>query len=223
MKLLSANIKQFKGFTLIEVMLVIVMIGLMAAAIQFSFVGNKPEAKLQQESIRFAGIFDLAAEYALLNNVEIGLVLEKNSYQFLGFDGERWLPIPENDALASYQLPDEVAMELVLDDLPLEEPSLVKIELFQPDEDDFFEDFSLDDEDGEETEKIIIPQVYLLSGGDITPFRAEFALVESFDLEQEVQFHVVGEYTTPVKIAGPLFDGETAKEFAEKEQSLQYE
>jgi len=220
MKTSKSNIRQNQGFTLIEVMLVIVMIGLMVAAIRVNVVGNKPEAKLQQESARFAGIFDLAAEYALLNNVEIGLILEKDSYQFLGYDGEHWLPIVDYDALSSYQLPEEVRLSIVLDDLPLEQPSLIDVKLFQPVEEDFFDDFSFDDEDEAETKKTIIPQVYLLSGGDITPFRAEFSLAEQFEFEQQVEFHVVGEYSTPVKIAGPLFDGESAEQYAEKQALL---
>jgi len=220
MKVTKSNTRQNQGFTLIEVMLVIVMIGLMVAAIRFSVVGNKPEAKLQQESARFAGIFDLAAEYALLNNVEIGLVIEKDSYQFLGYDGEHWLPIVDYDALSSYQLPEEITLSIVLDDLPLEQPSLIDAKLFQPDEDEFFEDFSLDDEEEAETKKTIIPQVYLLSGGDITPFRAEFSFAEQFEFEQQIEFHVVGEYTTPVKIAGPLFDGESAEQYVEKQALL---
>lgn len=218
MKVFTSNINQHKGFTLIEVMLVIVVIGLMAAAIQFNVTGNKPEAQLQQESARFAGIFELAAEYALLNNVELGLVVTESSYQFYGYDGERWTEIADYDALTTYQLPDEIKMSLVLDDLPLEEPSLVNADLFQPDEEDFFDDFSLEQEAKEK--KKIIPHVYLLSGGDITPFRVEFSFTEQFDIEQQMEFHVVGEYTTPVTLAGPLLDGETAEQFAEQQALL---
>jgi len=218
---IKSNHQKSKGFTLIEVLLVIVVIGLMVAAIQFNVGGNKPEAKLQQESARFAGIFDLASDYALLNNVEIGLVIDKDSYQFVGYDGVRWSDVADNDALAIYQLPEEITISLVLDDLPIEEPSLIDAKLFVPDEDEFEQDDEIDfgeeqdteddseqgsDED-EQKKKRIIPQVYLLSGGDITPFKLEFTFIENNYLSEEVQFNVVGGYTIPVRIEGPIIDG----------------
>jgi general secretion pathway protein H len=82
----------------------------------------------------------------LLNNIEIGLVLEKNDYQFVGYDGQRWLPIVEYEALNSHTLPDEMTMSIVLEDLPIEEPALVTRELFEIDENDFYDDFSLDEQ-----------------------------------------------------------------------------
>jgi general secretion pathway protein H len=194
-------------------MLVIVVIGLMVSAIQFSVIGNKVEENLQQQSSRFASVFNLAAEYGLLNNIEIGLVLEKNDYQFVGYDGQRWLPIVEYEALNSHTLPDEMTMSIVLEDLPIEEPALVTRELFEIDENDFYDDFSLD----EQKKKQVIPQVYILSSGDITPFRAEFSMADTFDLDTPVEFHVVGEYTTPLAIAGPLFDNETAAQFLQRQ------
>jgi general secretion pathway protein H len=194
-------------------MLVIVVIGLMVSAIQFSVIGNKVEENLQQQSSRFASVFNLAAEYGLLNNIEIGLVLEKNDYQFVGYDGQRWLPIVEYEALNSYTLPDEMTMSIVLEDLPIEEPALVTRELFETDENDFYDDFSLD----EQKKKRVVPQVYILSSGDITPFRAEFSMADTFDLDTPIEFHVVGEYTTPLAIAGPLFDNETAAQFLQRQ------
>jgi general secretion pathway protein H len=217
---IKANHQKNKGFTLIEVLLVIVMIGLMVAAIQFNVGGNKPEAKLQQESARFAGIFDIASDYALLNNVEIGLVIDKNSYQFVGYDGVRWSEVADNDALAVYQLPEEIKLSLVLDDLPIDEPSLIDAKLFAPDEDEFgqdddtyteeeqdFENDSEADDNKDGKKKRIIPQVYILSGGDITPFMAEFTFIDNDLLSEEIQFNVIGSYTTPVKIEGPIIDG----------------
>ena len=63
-------IKQ-RGFTLIEVMVVVVLIGLMASLVQFNFSGNNPEDKLAYESARFAAIFEVAAEYGMLNNLSL--------------------------------------------------------------------------------------------------------------------------------------------------------
>ncbi len=197
-----------KGFTLIEVLLVIVVIGMMVAAIQINFTSNKPEAKLQQESSRFAGVFNLAAEYGLLNNIELGLFIDKNSYQFVGFDGVRWSVVADNELLSVYQLPDEISISLSFDDLALEQPSLINAELFQPDD----EALEQMEEGLGDDEKPIIPQVYLLSGGDITPFRVEFSFTDQFYISDDISFAVKGLYTTPVKVIGPIIDGEMPDE-----------
>lgn len=102
--------KLITGFTLIEVMVVIVLIGLMASVVQFTFNGNTPEKLLAKESERFSAIFNMAAEYSMLNSLELGLVVEENTYQFLGFDGEKWVPAPDNKLLAPYTLPDDIEL-----------------------------------------------------------------------------------------------------------------
>lgn len=192
------NYYHYRGFTLIEVMLVIVLIGIMVSAVQFSFSSSKPEQVLQQNSARFAGIFDVAVEYGMLNNIELGLYLDDNTYQFLGYDGIRWSPIADNPLFDVYTLPEGIEISLQLDDLPIDEALLFDPELLnsEEDEDSFSE---------EEEEKKLIPQVYILSGGDITPFSLTFELADfAFDSDEDVIFKVTGIYSTPLTIEGPL-------------------
>ena len=192
-----------QGFTLIEVMLVIVLIGVMVSAVQFTFSGNKPEQLLEQNSARFAGIFDVAAEYGLLNNVELGLFIEENSYQFLGYDGVSWSPIADNPLFEVYTLPEGIEITLQLDDLPIEAPQLFDSSvLINEDEEESFTD------DAEK--KKTIPQVYMLSGGDITPFSLTFSLADfAFDGDENISFKVSGIYTTPLTIEGPLVNADS--------------
>ena len=184
--------------TLIEVMLVIVLVGVMISAVQFTFSSSKPEQILQQNSARFAGIFDVAAEYGLLNNVELGLFVKENTYQFLGYDGVQWSPIADNPLFEEFTLPDNVEISLQLDDLPIEEPQLFDSSLLITEEED--DSFTEEDE-----EKKITPQVYILSGGDITPFSLTFSFAEfTFDDDDNVSFIVSGIYSTPLTIEGPI-------------------
>ena len=191
---------QNKGFTLIEVLVVIVVIGLMVAAVQFSFNSNKPESALQQESVRFAGIFDLAAQYGLLNNIELGLIVKENSYQFVGYDGTQWVELSDMESLALYQLPEYMTLTISFDDLSPDEYSLISRELFNPEDEG---DFTLKNEE----EKPIIPQVYILSGGDITPFKTTFGWHKLARLDEDITYEVIGKYTTPLTIKGPIVDG----------------
>lgn len=201
MKLKNGHLPKYKhrqqGFTLIEVMLVIVLIGVMVSAVQFTFSGNKAEQLLEQNSARFAGVFDVAAEYGLLNNIELGLFVEKNTYQFLGYDGVSWSPIASNPMFEVFTLPEGIEITLQLDDLPIEEPLLFDSSLLiNEDQDDNFT---------EKEKKKTIPQVYMLSGGDITPFSLTFSLAEfAIDGDENISFKVSGIYTTPLTIEGPL-------------------
>lgn len=188
------------GFTLIEVMVVIVLIGLMASVVQFNFTGNSPEKLLEKESQRFSAIFNLAAEYSMLNNLELGLVIEDNSYQYLGFDGEFWLPIEENKLLAPYTLPENIELILALDDLPLSEPPLINILREEEESELAFSGSELD------KEKLLTPQIYILSGGDLTPFTLRFKWSSLSLNDKDVSYLVSGLYTTPLTINGPIFD-----------------
>ena len=189
---------QQNGFTLIEVMLVIVVVGLMVSAVQLTSSSNTVEKILEQNSTRFAGVFDTVTEYGMLNNIELGLFIEKDTYQFLAYDGVKWTPIPENTIFEAYTLPEGVEMSLQLDDLPLEGTLLFDSSLLNADEEDFIEK-------EDEEEKKIIPQVYILSGGDITPFSITFAMNKFLvDRNEDVTFKVSGVYSTPLTIEGPL-------------------
>jgi general secretion pathway protein H len=225
-------INKTSGFTLIEMMLVIMLIGVMATFVQFNAGGDKKEKLLQQTSLRFAGMFELAAEYSMLNNIELGLLVEKTSYQFLAYDGKRWTDVGENELLVSTTLPEGVSITLALDDLPIEEPLLFDTQLLE--ESGFAKgddnDNAFDDEDDKEVArqnddpgssktsnannkktKKLFPQVYILSGGDISPFSLTFHLDEEFADEidfGEIQpaYRVTGIYSVPLKIEGPKLD-----------------
>ena len=200
----SYSAEKQHGFTLIEVMVVIVLIGLMASLVQFNFSGNNPADKLKHESARFAAIFEVAADYGMLNNVELGLIVKKDSYQFVGYDGTQWTEIPDQDWQAHVTMSEEIELSLELDDLPIDEPLLFDADTFKEKDED---DFTLMSK--EEREKKIIPQVYILSGGDLTPFSVTFRLNEDLAFiegAEDLAYRVTGIYSIPLTIEGPVLD-----------------
>ena len=194
---LSHNQSKAHGFTLLEVMMVIVVIGVLMSAVQFTFQGNQSQQQLEKVSHRFAGVFELASEYGLLNNLELGLVVNEQSYQFMVFDGETWVIPEEVDALQTVELPENIAIELTLDDLPVENSLLGDAQLlFNQEQDDFKKD----------KDKQPKPQVFILSGGDISPFSVSFYFIDAFDAP-DISYKVTGLYTTPLNVEGPFGEG----------------
>ena len=83
------------GFTLIEILVVLVLIGLLAALAVFTMGGNSQQRELQNEVRELYLLMQTASDQAVLNNLELGLLFEENGYRFVAFQDE------ENDWKAS--------------------------------------------------------------------------------------------------------------------------
>jgi len=82
MKLLSTH---NQGFTLLEVMLVVVVIGVMAALAGLAIGGNQ-ERKFQQEVVRLQQLINHANDQVLFQQQTWGLEFIDNGYRFLQLD-----------------------------------------------------------------------------------------------------------------------------------------
>ena len=197
------------GFTLLEVLVVIAIMGLIVSMVQFTFSGKRAEEPLEKASYHFAQLFESASTYGLLNNIELGLSVKENSYRFVGYDGVKWSEIPEQDWLGEQTLPEGVVITLSLDDLPIEEPLLFDSSVFS-DQDDDSGYLSFDRiEKEKQAEKLILPQVFILSGGDITPFSLTFHFNDEVSQVRDLSdlaYRVTGIYSTPLTVEGPVLD-----------------
>lgn len=194
---------------MLEVLVVIALIGLIVSSVQFNFSGKRPEDTLKQVSYQFAELFESAANYGLLNNVELGLYIDKDSYRFLGYDGVRWSDIPDQAWLAAKKLPEGVTFELSLDDLPIEEPLLFDSSVFKAQDEEYLSFNAIEEAKKANKEKRLLPQIYILSGGDITPFSLTFQFSEDASLYEDVSelaYRVTGIYSTRLTVEGPVLD-----------------
>jgi general secretion pathway protein H len=201
----SAITKKSQGFTLLEVMLVLVIMGLLAGTVVFNIGGQSSQDRLKKQAQRFQVVFSMASDYAVLNQQQLGLRIdsEKSQYSFMTLDEEQnWHFISGDKTFETYTLPQDFTFELELNDLPWDSDS----SLFS--ESSIDADLSLSDDSvsiGDEEEKEVKPpQIFIYSSGEITPFSLAFSSEPASSSENATYFNVSVQDTLPVKIDGPL-------------------
>jgi len=144
------------GFTLIEVLVVILIVTIMTGAITFTYNPHKRE--LNQEARRFAALVQLAADEAVLKGVNIGLYLHQEGYQFLRFREGTWQPYEVTGPFKNRALPTDLFLELSIEevDFPLKKT-----------------------EDNPESPQKVTPQIIFLLSGDYAAFQVTFKRPQS--------------------------------------------
>ena len=87
--------RRISGFTLLELLAVLAIIGLIATVVVVSVVGSDHKSIARNEADRLARTVELARREATLRNELWGVMVERNSYQFVSysFETEEWVPI----------------------------------------------------------------------------------------------------------------------------------
>ncbi|MEP1448520.1 MAG: type II secretion system minor pseudopilin GspH [Paraglaciecola sp.] len=193
------------GFSLIEVMVVLFIMGIATSAVVLSYSGESGEDLLKKQTQRLQVVFNMASDYAVLNQKQLGLRVEDkdNIYYFMYLDDEQeWQKIDFDETFNEHQLPEMYSLELSLTDLPWEtEESLFS-------SDGFDEELSVSNEGveigDEEEKKLDPPQVFIFSSGEITPFSITLAYEPSFSNDLPSYYRVDGQDSTPLTVEGPL-------------------
>ncbi|MGE6434679.1 type II secretion system minor pseudopilin GspH [Shewanella baltica] len=180
------------GFTLMEVMLVILLMGLTAAAVTMSIGNSGPQQALDRTARQFIAATEMVLDETVLSGQFIGIVIEKTSYQFVFYKDGKWEPLDKDRLLSEKQMEPGVVMNLVLDGLPLvqddeEDDSWFKEPLIEPSADD--------------KKKHPEPQVMLFPSGEMSAF--ELTFITKTDKGQQVEALVVGDALGRLTIGRP--------------------
>jgi general secretion pathway protein H len=102
------------GFTLIEMLVVVFIIGVITAGVLLSVSITGSDHELQTESERLATLMNYARDEAEVQTRELGLSCSAHGYEFLAFDPRTglWGSIDQDDALRARTLPAGLTLRL---------------------------------------------------------------------------------------------------------------
>lgn len=150
------NKKPGSGFTLLEVLVVIFIVGIMLGALMLSLQDRPEGEQARREAQRIKALVDLAREEAILNTAILGIRFDHTSYQFMQLTGNKWALLDDR-ILRKRELDETLNLEFE----QVEDAEPIKIDESKKDKDD-------EDEEEEEEEP---PQVAIYPTGELTPFR----------------------------------------------------
>jgi general secretion pathway protein H len=114
----AANPRAPLGFTLVEILVVVAIVGVLALALTIA-VGGSGERKLGNEADRFQSLLAHACSEAELGGREIGVVIADDGYAFRRLDGADWHK-PGGEELRDRHWPAGLRFELRRDGRMLE-------------------------------------------------------------------------------------------------------
>ncbi len=193
--------KRTSGFTLLEILIVIVIVSIMAAAIVLGFSSNSAGRQLEKEAQRLMEVMRLVSESALDQGKVLGIVFDQHHYQVMRWvDGVpletlaketteqpqktsteidathvevgHWVPETGERAYRRYSLPETMTM-----DLQIEGASVVLNESSE--------------QANDETDGSIKPALLALPGGETTAFKLIFSMKNAHAVQQT--YAVVGD------------------------------
>jgi general secretion pathway protein H len=142
------------GFTLMEILVVIVVIGVMVsiATLSVNVLGRDREA--EDQARRLWAVLRQAQEESELQGLDTGMFATTEGYQFLHFNPRenRWLPIENDSLFAPRKLPDGLELRLWLESREI---------VLRP---------SAPNREDKDEDKKWPPQIMVLSSGDVMPF-----------------------------------------------------
>ncbi len=198
------NIRAHDGFTLLELMLVMALIGLVMATVRFTVFNESAEQVIAKKVSRLQVVFNMASDYAVINQEQLGLRIDEDeaAYEFVKLDADaNWVPMEDSKIFKGQTLPENVILELSLEGLSWEQDeSLFDDEIFD-------EELSVSNDSveiGEEDEAPPPPQVLILSSGEITPFELKIDYQTREIDERNFYFLLQGKDTVPLLKEGPL-------------------
>lgn len=141
-----------KGFTLLELMVSIVIIGIILSFAVLSIGDGGQSRRLEQEVQQLVALLTLASQEAILQGKDIGIAFTQHQYSFYLWQNQDWQLLTQDDLFH----PRELSVDLQIN-LFVEGEEVVICEV----------------------ESTCKPHLLLLSSGELIPFELTFTVVGS--------------------------------------------
>jgi general secretion pathway protein H len=179
--IIAAASPRQRGFSLLELLVALMVVVLVTTLVNLSVSSGGQDIQLQSQVFNLADV----ASYAQMSGVDYGLLVQEEeqaagetvySYHWLQRQLEGWAePAEGEEMFAPQQLPPGIALELELEDTPVM-------------------DVALDDEDYEEDEERITPQVVFYASGETTVGAINVRKVDNGELLWRIQWDLLGRF-----------------------------
>jgi len=177
-----------KGFTLIEMMVVLVILGVIVSMMVASLNTDKINEHMEIEMVRLQTLLTLAQEEAILQGQTLSLAISENTYRFdLLAEDDTWTAIDDEKIFRERTVVTGTSFALVIDNIKKEALSEgFKLKLSSEDE----EEKDQDEEDEDKYQRIIIE-----ASGEVFPFElilrtedetVEFKLISGDDGKHKI-------------------------------------
>jgi general secretion pathway protein H len=166
-----------RGFTLLEVLMVVLVVGILSMAVLFGLNPGGPERHLNDEAERLAALLALAGSEAVMQNREYGLQLQDDGYQFLCLADktQRWGQCTGDGLFIAHKLPEGLEIRV----LTTSQMTVPKAPVTQTKPD------ASDDEE-------IQPDILLLSSGEASPGELEIRVIEEPSQRIQINLDEIG-------------------------------
>ena len=157
------------GFTLVEILVVIVIIGVMVSAATLAIGVLGRDSQVEDQSRRFWAVLRQAREESELQGLDVGVAVNATEYEFQRFNPRDtvWVPITDDQLYAPRKLPEGLRFRMWLDGREIVMKPLRKKREEKPPK----------DEDGDGKPDIDRdqppPQIVILASGEIMPFELQ--------------------------------------------------
>lgn len=159
--------KRANGFTLIEVMIVVVIVAILMGAVAMSIPRDINDL-MKEQANRFQAVLSLSKDEAIMQSRELALGFTESGYTFFEFNGNAWV-VKSDGPFKARRLPSNILSQLYLEGVSISLDERVEVK----------------------------PQVFILSSGEMTPFTYELQFPEQDrrikitanaigDIEQEI-------------------------------------
>ena len=109
------------GFTLIEILVVVVIIGVVILGAILSLGATGKDSQLERERDRLAALMAYVHERGGMLTLEYGIRCGQHGYRFVYFDNvtSQWVPETTDDTLRPRRMPAGLSLQLVIEGRPI--------------------------------------------------------------------------------------------------------